>query len=115
MKEHGGIYPGKRRKSYYRRILKFCEEQNISVPAGFHSRDSYNYAIVDVGVTPNALIALTWYLESWVIDFLQSRVNLGRNFRIFDFDKGKELKYESGKRLTVIAPFNCRKEADHVY
>jgi hypothetical protein len=115
MKEHGGIYPGKRRKSYYRRILAFCEEQTISVPSGFHARDAYNYALVDVGRTPQALVAVTWYLESWVVDYLGSKLAQGRTFRIFDFDKCRELKYEGGKKLIAIGPFNCHKEMDHVY
>ena len=115
MKERLGIYPGKRRKSYLRRILAFCEEHAISVPAGFHSRDAYNYALVDVGSTPHALIAVTWYLESWVVDYLNSELAQRRTFRILDFDKCRELKYEGGKKLVAIAQFNCHKEADHVY
>ena len=115
MKEQSGIYPGKRRKSYYRRILAFCEEQAISVPTGFHSRDAYNYALIDVGATPHALIAVTWYLESWVVDYLNSKLAHGRTFRILDFDKCQELRYEGGTKLVAVAKFNCHKEADLVY
>ena len=115
MKEQPGIYPGKRRKSYYRRILAFCEEHAISVPCGFHTRDAYNYALIDVGQNPQALIAVTSYLESWVVDYLGSYLAQGRSFRIFDFDKCKELKYESGKKLVAVGAFNCHKEADRVY
>jgi hypothetical protein len=115
MKEQRGIYPGKRRKSYYQRILAFCEGQSVSVPPGFHTKDAYNYALVDVGTTPHTLVADTWYLASWVVDYLTSRLAHGRSFRIFDFDKCRELRYEGGKKLVVISAFNCHKEADHVY
>jgi hypothetical protein len=70
---------------------------------------------VDAGNTPRTLVALTWYLESWVVDYMNSKLAQGRAFRIFDFDKGRELKYEGGKKLIAIAPFNCHKEADYVY
>ncbi|GHT93308.1 hypothetical protein FACS1894116_05040 [Betaproteobacteria bacterium] len=115
MKEEGGIYPGKRRKSYYRRILAFCQEEVVAVPNGFHTRDAYNYAVLDIGGTPHSLIAVTWYLESWVIDYLNSRLAHGRTFRILDFDKCRELKYDGGKKLTIVGPFNCHKETDYVY
>jgi hypothetical protein len=115
MKDQPGIYPGKRRKSYYRRILAFCEEQTISVPSGFHTRDAFNYALIDVGQSPQALVAVTWYLESWVVDYLNSHLAKGRSFRIFDFDKCRELKYEGGKKLVAVGAFNGHKEADHVY
>lgn len=115
MKKQTGIYPGKRFKSYYRRILAFCAEQAISVPTGFHSRDAYNYVLVDVSVTPHKLISVTWYLESWVVDYLNSELAQGRRFKIFDFDKCRELKYEGGKKLVAIGSFNCHKEADYVY
>lgn len=115
MKEPLGIYPGKRTKSYYRRILAFCEEHAITVPTGFHSREAYNFAIVDVGGNPHSLVAVTWYLESWAVDYLNSKEAQRRTFRIFDFDKCRELKYDGGKKLIVVGPFNCHKEADHVY
>ncbi len=52
MKEQGDIYPGKRRKSCYRRILAFCEQQRISVPSDFHARNAYNYTLINLGSTP---------------------------------------------------------------
>lgn len=115
MSSQNSIFPGKRRKSYYRRILAFCAEQNIFVPTGFHTRDAYNYILIDCDCNPNKLIAVTWYLESWVIDYLNSNLAKGRNFKIYDFDKSWTLTYNGGKKLVRDQQFNCHKEADFLY
>jgi hypothetical protein len=115
MKQSGGIYPGKRRKSYYRRILAFCETERIEIPDEFHSRNAFNYVLIDVSSGQACLVGETWYLESWVVDFLKSRTAQARSFRILDFDKCQELKYEGGKKLSRMGAFNCHKEADIVY
>ena len=90
---------------YSQRILRYCRDNDVDVPAGFHLRNAEKFALVDLSAHPNKLIAVTDYLESWVIKYLTSDQAAGRTFRILDFKKGRELAYDGSKKLKPIGEF----------
>jgi hypothetical protein len=98
----------KRPIPYAKRILHYCERHAIKVPIGFHSRSAYKFALIEVSVTPTKLIAVTWYLESQVVAYLQRATSEGRAFRVFDFKAGRELRYIGERKLQRLSGFAHR-------
>lgn len=97
----------KRRIPYRERILAYCERHNIAVPHGFDaSKSSDKFALVDLGSTPSTLVKNTTCFEREVIEYVTE--NSGRTFRILDFMRGVELRYEGGAHLTKGEKFECQ-------
>jgi hypothetical protein len=90
---------------YTQRILRYCSDNGIQVPAGFHLRSAEKFALIDISTHPNKLVAVTSYLENWVVNYLKSDHATGRTFRILDFKKGRELEYDGSKKLKLIGEF----------
>jgi hypothetical protein len=90
---------------YTQRILRYCGENGIEVPAGFHLRSAKKFALIDTSAQPNKLISVTSYLESWLVKYLKSDQATDRTFRILDFKKGRELEYDGSKKLKPIGEF----------
>jgi hypothetical protein len=93
---------------YAQRIEAYCHQHGIQVPPGFHHRSACRYAIVDTSASPPRLSAVTYYLESWVIDYLVTARSASRQFRVLDFKRGLELAYRGGKHLEEIGTFEHR-------
>jgi hypothetical protein len=93
------------KRPYTKRILAFCEKHNIAVPVGFHARNCYRFAIVDMTAVPNKLLAVTSYMESDVVRQLSSLHPEGHEYRILDFKRGRELTHVGEKNLTEIGSF----------
>ena len=91
---------------YAKRILHFCERSGIDVPAGFHTRSAYKFAVVDT--VSRKLVAATWSWEQQVIAFVERASQEGRSFQILDFKHGREMRYVGGSRLELGESFEHR-------
>ena len=90
--------------AYGKRIEAYCLANGISVPVGFHHRSTCKFAILDIA--QKKLVALTYYLEADVISFLSAEQNIGKQFRVLDFKRGRELAHVGGKRLVAVGTFD---------
>lgn len=91
---------------YAKRILHFCDIHGIEVPVGFHTSSAYKFAVVDVAA--KKLVAVTWYIESQVIEYLERALPGARLFQVLDFKRGCEMQYAGGARLHRGASFDHR-------
>jgi hypothetical protein len=90
---------------YAQRMEAYCRTHGIQVPVGFQHRSACRYAIVDESAAPPKLSAVTYYLESWVIDYLTAASNTAKALRVLDFKRGRELAYRGGKHLVEVGRF----------
>ena len=72
------------------RIKDYCTRLGVEIPPGFHRQPAARYALIDLSVNPNKLIARTWFKHDGVISYL-SQHGAGRPFRILDFKDKVEL------------------------
>ena len=72
------------------RIKAYCSRLGIEIPAGFHRQPAARYALIDLSVSPNKLIARTWFKHEGVINYL-SQYGAGRQFKVLDFKDQVEL------------------------
>jgi hypothetical protein len=101
----------KLRAPYRKRILHFCEMNDVTMPTDFDApKSSDKYALVDLSTSPPTLVNRTTYLKSELADFLSRPVNPGRKFRLLDFKRGLELscsnegKFEKMSSFEYISP-----------
>jgi len=90
--------------SYKKTIEAYCEQAGIEVPIGFDRHSPGRYAAIDLESSPPKLVATTW---SNVQDAVHYLVNLaaGRNTRMLDFLKRRELTFNGNNRLVPGEPF----------
>jgi len=72
------------------KIKAYCIRQGVEIPAGFHRQPAARYALIDLSVSPNKLIARTWFKHEGVITYL-SQYGAGRRLKILDFKDQVEL------------------------
>lgn len=86
---------------YSTKILRFCEENGITVPIGFGRHPASRYVIIEL-TTPPKLVARTWFKHEDVIYYLKSTPTDAPR-RILDFKLCEELNYSGGNRLKRLA------------
>jgi hypothetical protein len=95
---------------YKKRILDYCALHSVSIPPGFGRNTPSRYAIIRTDLTPNKLVAKTWfkiadvtyYLGHFLVPELGDQLN--QSIRILDFQENQQLEWNGSKQLTANAP-----------
>lgn len=108
------IFDGQRVVNIRQRMLAYCEQQKIEIPAAFHSLDTvYAIALVDVSVSERLrLVGQTFYNAASVLQYLKDTNKHPANYRVLDFKRGTELVLAHEIGLERGPSFDSRKDVD---
>ena len=103
--------------SYERRVIRYCESNDIVVPPVFGRKEVSRYAVIDLASTPPKLVALTFdateplvaYLDRTEISWKQDE---NPPMRILDFETGRQLHHLGGWELFEGASFVLREDGE---
>ena len=85
-------------ETFSQKIRAFCDSEGIEIPSGFHRHSASRYALIEVSVIPNKLIAKTWFKQEDVVYYLQ-QYGADRQFRILDFKDRIQLSLSKTQKL----------------
>ena len=85
-------------ETFSQKIRVFCDSERIEIPSGFHRHSASRYALIETSVSPNKLIAKTWFNQEDVINYLQ-QYGADRQFRILDFKERVEFILSPTQKL----------------
>jgi hypothetical protein len=94
---------------YKKRILDYCAVHEITVPPGFGRNTPSRYAIIRLDITPNKLVAKTWFKIADVVYYLENILtpelgnNVSQSIRILDFQENQQLEWNGYKQLNPYA------------
>lgn len=100
-----------------RRILAYCEQHKISVPAAFHDLETvYAIALIDESV-PGKLrfVGETFYNVPNVLAWFRKMNKHPENYKVLDFKRGCELVATHELQLVHGAFFDNRRDVDIQY
>lgn len=105
---------GQRIVSIRKRMIAYCEEHNIVVPASFHDIDTiYPIIIIDTCIEEQPhLVPQTFYNDKSVLRYLKDENKNPLNYKILDFKRGIEIVLQCPIQLIRGEPFDNRKDVD---
>lgn len=111
------ILDGQRAVSLRRRMLAYCEQHKIAVPAAFHDLEIvYAIALIDGSVPEKLrLVDETFYNVPNVLSWFRRMNKYPANYKILDFKRGCELVLPDELHLVHGASFDNRRDFDVQY
>jgi hypothetical protein len=90
------ILKGKKRVSFRTRVLKYCKQNKIDVPAAFRREGLvHTIAVLDLSVPRRpALLGKTFDDGESVLQYLKDNNKHPENYKALDFERGIELLCE---------------------
>lgn len=111
------ILDGQRKVSLRRRMLAYCEQHKIAVPAAFDDLEVvYAIALIDGSVPEKLrLVGETFYNVSSVLSWFRRMNKCPANYKVLDFMRGCELVLSDEPQLVQGASFDNRRDVDTQY
>lgn len=110
------IFDGQKFVSKRKRMLAYCEQHGVHVPAAFHQLDTiYPIAVVDMSIPQRPrLLPTTFYNAAGVIEYFKDENKYPGNYQVLDFERGFEHVLISPLRYERGPAFDNRKDIDEI-
>ena len=111
-----GIYDGKRRLSYRKRMEQYCEKNGIAIESRFHQEETAKIAIIDWSIEQRPILLWrTFNREIDVYRYLREQNKHPANYQVLNFKSGKEYILKMAEKPEVLRTFNNQIDADPIY
>ena len=91
--------------SLTKKIERFCEAEDITIPSGFYRHSPSRYVVIVNTGSNWKLIAKTWFSVQDLVYYIDNNLN-DREFRMFDFQTSRELTRRDKRSVSELRPLD---------